>query len=426
MKKYLFVTFISILVLSQTAFADFNIKDWEFERNIQTRWSGLFEVNFDEHIFENSASGLRDLRIISGNSVETPYKLAVEKSTIERSRISGRVFDNSVTQDGNNEFVIDLGSAGLFHNQIDILSNSTNFRREVRVEASNDQSDWSVIQKSAIIYDVTDIQAALKARNTTVKYPESTKRYLRVTLLNKGDIALNISGALAYYEKTVAAQNTNYTATIAERLNDAEKRAALLIIDLGSAGLPNNSMRLSVSDSNFQRDVALEGSNDKDKWYIVTTRDIIFSFQTPKFTGSKLDIVYPENNYRYLRLTVFNQDNTPLNVAGASVSGVLRKLVFEAQQGETYKLYYGNPEVRYPQYDIEKYFKYLETEDLPTAQLGAHTRNPLYERKTPPKPPISERSPWLLPLVLSISVVILGAFLFKLFLSVKKKLPPPR
>jgi len=422
--------FLSIVFLFSAvpAGADFEIKNWRYEKTIQLprlSRTGLVELSFDEEVFANASQGLRDVRILDSNGQETPYKLVVERKAVERASLTGRVLDKSFIPGEYSFFVIDLGQAGLFHNQVDIRSSSLNFRREAIVEASNDAKTWSVVNRKAIIYDYTDAEAGLKARNTRIKYPESTKRYLRIKVINKDEEPLNISGAAVFYEKATLATAVSYSATIIEQSIDEERRASRLVLDLGSSGLPNNSLSIQTSSSNFQRDIGIEGSNDKEKWNIVKSRDVIFAFRTPKFTGSKFNVGYPENTYRYLRLTIFNRDNPPLNIQGVNVSGVLRTLVFEVNPALSYKLFYGNPDARYPQYDIERYFQYLETENLHKATLVAGIANPLFEEKVPPPPPVTDRFPWLLPVVIGVAALILLVPLIRLIKQARNVLPPP-
>ena len=166
--------------------------------------------------------------------------------------------------------------------------------------------------------------------------------------------------------------------------------------------------------------MALEGSNDKEKWQIVEFRDVIFSFSTPNFTGSKLSIDYPESNYRYYRITVFNRDDKPITIAGVEATGLLRKLIFNYDPAKSYKLYYGNSSARYPQYDIEALFPYLDISFLPKVALSTEELNPGFKEIVPPPKPLSERLPWLLPSVLAFVVLVLGGLITKLVLSAKK------
>ena len=431
MRCTVFILVLFSIVLANPSFvlADFDLKEWRYEKPIQLpkiSETQFVELTFDEEVFAKTASGLRDIRVISGIGEEVPYKLLIEKSTTERVQLSGQILDKSFIPDQHTSFVVDLGQAGLFHNQIDINSSSINFRREVVVEGSNDKSSWAVLSNKGIIYDYTDPAAGLKARNTRIRYPESTVRYLQIRINDQGEQPLNILRASTYLEKEIQAKSVSYAAAIINRSENEESRVTQLIVDLGSSGLPNNRLLIGVvaAEGNFQRDIGIEKSDDQEKWNILKSRDVIFSFNTPKFRGSKLEVSYPESTSRYLRITIFNQDNLPITIKEVQVFGILRKLVFEADPNQSYRLFYGNNGARYPQYDLERYFQYLETENLLRATLGAQSDNSSFEEKVPPPPPVTERFPWLLPVVLGVSIIGLGVFLFFLFWSVRKKLVP--
>ena len=134
---------------------------------------------------------------------------------------------------------------------------------------------------------------------------------------------------------------------------------------------------------------------------------------------------FAENTSRYYRLTIINEDNQALPIEAAEASGYLRKLIFSAEPGGVYRLYYGNSTTRAPSYEIEQLFPYLVTEDLPVARLGPHTANPAFALTEEPQKPFTERQPWLIPTVVGLAALVIGAFLTSLLRQVKTMLPPP-
>jgi len=424
LKKFLLGTiyFIFLFLIFNLVFADFDIKKWKYQKEIKVK--NIFSPTYvllplDNQVFENANPNLSDIRIIADDKEEIPFKLLIEKEYYQKEFYPAKILNLGFIPAKYQSFIVDLQKEGILHNQIKILTTSKNFKREVVIEGSNDQENWFVLNDKGKIYDYSPPLYEFVQRKTTINYPESTYRYLKVKIILKGENPLKIVGVEVYKIEKKPAKKVNYSAKIIDKGVNEKYKTSFIIVDLKHKGLPSNSLKIKTSDFNFSREIALEGSNDKKTWKVIKHRDIIFSFSTPKFTGSKLEIDYPESNFRYLKLTIFNKDNKPINITGVSVSGILRKLLFKYEPSKTYKLYYGNSKAYYPEYDIEALFPYLEIKGLSQATLGNQIKNPLFEKISPPPSPFTERYPWLLPLVLIIIVLILLWLIIRLILATK-------
>ena len=163
---------------------------------------------------------------------------------------------------------------------------------------------------------------------------------------------------------------------IVERIEDAERKQTILLLQASHPGFPVDSIHLDIPHRNFYREVVVEGSYDSVYWTPLQSGEILYDFDTPRFVGNDRELRFGEYRYRYYRITIFNEDNPPLPVQKPMASGFARKIVFATGAGETYRLYYGNPEASAPSYELEKLFPYLVTEDLPVARLGPHDVQP--------------------------------------------------
>jgi hypothetical protein len=65
---------------------------------------------------------------------------------------------------------------------------------------------------------------------------------------------------------------------------------------------------------------------------------------------------------------------------------------------------------------------YLETEDLPAGILGPQAENPDFSES---QAPLSERLPWLIPVVVALAAVAVGLLLFGVVKQARKVLTPP-
>ena len=415
------------------AAADFSLKDWQRVKSITLPTGftddGLVELVPDPEVYDRARLGLIDLRIIDGEDREVPYHLGVERGARERRSFPVSVRDIGFVPGQHSSFVADLGQEGTLHNEIEVSTTSQNFEREVTVEGSNDASTWAVLQERTKIFDFTLKERGFTARDTRVRYPESTLRYLRVRIMNDGEEPLEISGASVFSVTEKQAQETAYPATISNRTEDSEKRTSLIVFDLRVSGLPTNRLTIDTPQVNFYREITLEGTGDAPledatNWSLVQRSGALYSYDTPKFVGDKLALEYPETTFRFFRLTISNEDNPPLPIEGVEVYGVSRRLIFQAEPQASYKLYYGNPSARAPSYELERILPFLDTEDLPTGALGPQTDNQAFEIEKK-RLPFSERFPWLFPTVVALAAVVVAFLLFGVVRKAKKVLPPP-
>ncbi len=416
-KRVLFSGFLVLLCGVSAARADFSLANWQFKKALvppageQTK--GFGEVVFDQEIFGHAKSDMSDIRIIDSASGEVSYVLVTEAPQFGRASYPVRILDKGVdTASGITTFVADLGKDGIIHNAIEIGTDSINFRRQVTVEGSADMQQWLTLASGQSIYDYT---VEFKAQNLLVKYPDSTMRFLRIKIMDNGEHPLRILGATVYRETAIAAKEVAYAGTVLTQEENKTKFVSIATLDIGATGLPTSKLVLETQDTNFNREVALEGSNDMQSWNIVQYRDVLFSYQTPAFTGSKTTLEYPETNYRYFRLTIFNKDNAPIHISAATAYGLLRKLVFGYDPALTYAVYYGNPAARFPDYDLKNYLGYFDKMGRVQFTLASEIANPSYVAPKPPEVPLSERSPYLMLIALLVTVAIIGILIFRLF-----------
>lgn len=423
MKKKLFILipffiaagFFSIGCL--TVYADFDLARWKYRapiKGVAGIGSDYVTLDIPSGLFSYLKSDLSDLRVVNDDG-EVPYVAAVEREIQSVSSIPARMFNLSTIPGDNTSFMVNLGQSGIFHNSVSVRTSSENFRRMVEVSGSDDASSWRVLNFKGQIFDYTvrDI-SPVSVEYLSVPYPESTFRYLLVTIRDNGEAPLKIQGAEVRREVKLAAREISYAPAM-EISENAKDRATEIWLDLGARGIPHRMARLEISDTNFSRAVAIFESDDKKEWRALGYA-YIFSIDTPKFYGKQLEFTYPESNKQYLKFAILNRDDRPLSVSKVSLSGVMRRILFSFNPSRNYYLYAGNPNARRPQYDIEAISQYVDSTTLNKVGAGATEKNLDFE---PIKPPLSERSPYVLPVTLGLMVLALAALLLRLFMKFK-------
>ncbi len=416
MNKYIIA--LALLVLPATLYANhggFKIESWQYKRPISAPEGvqGYVRAKLDADVYAKSPN-LQDLRVLDENNEEIPYQLVEQQARLSSNYYPSTILDSSV-RNGQRMFIIDLGSSGVIHSRLNIQTSSYNYKKKVYVYASNerldhDDSSWRLISSSNTIYNFNDPQLGFNATSGDVQYPKSSARYLRVVIGEGQGGPVNVPSVQVYkYEVTGAEEETMTVPVKVDQNVDA--KSTEITADLGASGIPTHTIILSSSDKNFDRRAVVQGSNDGKNWTLLS-QAYIFNVNTALFTGSQLTLTYPEARTRYVRVVVFNEDNRPLTFSSSvSMRGIVRNVIFEALPNHTYSLYYGNPSVAAPRYDLARLFKYIESENLPGAELRAAEVNTFYVAPPPPVIPFTERFPYLLNIALVILVAIIGVFI---------------
>ncbi len=391
-------------------------KDIDINDNPQK--GDLVKITLDQDIFNNAQENLGDLRIVADDLFDVPYKLIVEQSVFSQENIySIRVLNNSFNTDGQyNIFIIDFGQSGFLNSSLNIFTGSENFKRTVEISGSNNMASWSVLKTNGHIFDYTNKMANFNARNTAVDYPENSFRYIQVKIFTGGEAPLAINSAQVSKITKKESRETVFNPVYEIKENSAKKLTEV-IIDLGKKGWPTFSITLVSPDENFNRETVVYESGDKNNWKMAG-QSYIFNYNTPKFVGANSEVNYRETNKRYLKLEIFNGDNKPINISKVSVKTILRSIAFQYGYGSNaidsaYKLYYGNPKANFPEYDLEKFFPYLDTGKYFGSNLSAEQVNSDYQKETSPVPPLTERIPYFVPGVLVLAISMMGLMVFK-------------
>lgn len=393
---------------------------WKYYKNIDISGNpnkgDLIKITLDQEIFSNANQDLGDLRILVDGATEVPYKLIVERSAFSQENIYPLlILNNSFNAAGGyNAFIVDFRENGFLNSSLNIFTGSENFKRTVEISGSNDMVSWNILKTDGHIFDYTNKLANFNARNTRVDYPENTFRYIQIKIFSGGEAPLVISGA----QVSKITKKENKETVISPKYEIAEnsaKRITEIIVDFGKKGWPTSNVTLVSPDENFNREVVVYESNDKINWRR-SGQGYIFNYNTPKFVGANLEVAYSETSDRYLKLEVFNADNSPISITGVSTKTILRSIAFQYGvyiADNAYKIYYGNSKANFPEYDLEKFFPYLDTGIYFSSSLSAEQINPAYQKEIPPVPPLTERIPYLLPVTLVLAIAIMSLMVLK-------------
>lgn len=415
MKKILLAVLVMI-VLPAVCWADFNSANWQYFKNIQPAGGGLVKITLDDEIFSGSKNNLRDLRVIDSNNAEVPFKVISGKQDEIKTIYDGQLINNSFVSGRFSTAILDLGERGRITNNLRVNTPSENFQRNAKIYGSDDMLSWNILQDNAYIYDYTDKKGNFKSQDTTISFPESVFRYLKIEIADDNGNPVRIT-SVAANQSVNAVKREFERRPIFSTAENIQNKSTELIVDLGSSGIPANKFRLQAQGENFNRAVMVFASNDKSKWDFVG-QGYVFRYTTAKFSGENMAVNFPETNDRYLKIEIINKDDQSLAIRDLTVFSVYRDVIFQAERGRSYKIFYGNPKAGYPEYDLDKYFQYLDAAGAQTATLSPQSENAGFIAEKEPIKPLSERVPYLFSIVLVLVSLGLLLLVYKFF---KKK-----
>lgn len=431
MNKKIIITvlFLGIFCVSKVH-AEFDKSAWKFVRTVdEVNSSQIVNVVLPPNMTW-SKQDQSDLRIVDQNGIETPYVYSkqVYSNILPKT---ANIIDHVTESNGTTKLVVDLGTTGQVISKINLRVSNLNFRRQVSIYSGSkllkvSDSSWSLITDKGYIYSVFNPGSGEVNKKTELNFNPSSSRYFLIVIGSGEEGPLKIDSASYSLEK-VSRQSTFNLKLPATISQNTKQKMTELTIDRGESGLISNAIKLSIDDKNFLRRVIVyasdANSSSTDGWTYLGT-SVISGISTSIFTGNETMVTFPEQNKRYFKLQIVNEDNPALDIDNhVDVYGSNSEIVFEYKAGNSYKIYYGNRRSTIPSYDINKISEYIEKESLPLIGVGQENTNSDYVPEKEPAVPFTERNKAMLNIFLGVIILVI-AVLIGLYLKKYLKANP--
>ena len=187
-------------------------------------------------------------------------------------------------------------------------------------------------------------------------------------------------------------------------------------IDLGRA-VSFDRVDLAVRDPFFNRTAQVAISRDMQSWDPAGAGVISRSVQ-----GENLSVSTPPVRTRFLRVTMYDRDDPPLQIKGVTLLGARRVLEFaSAATTGRYWLYYGAPDARTPVYDLSA-LRALDGGPAHEVTASAEERNPDFAvARAAVDPNRSKRKQAVLRMALAVVGVVAGLLIVGLLLAYRMR-----
>lgn len=337
----------------------------------------------------HARDGFGDLRILDAAGAWVPWRGLPELREVERDvelLNSGRSGKEAVA-------LLDLGPAPAPYDRIELDIADATFVGRVRVLGSDKRGGPYRLLSATGIYS---IQGAQDARSTTAVVPRSDFRFLEVAASN----IRRIAGARVSGSEDRPRLTRRRHAILGGARSDAAKTQFTL--DLGTRQVPVTELAVSSSTPTYERPLRVEGSNDLKRFQPLAGARMF------RFPGSTSAPVSFDSRFRYLRVTIQNGDDPPLQGVRLDTRGPSRAVLLEPGHEPPFRLLYGGPEIEPPSYEFARIPPPAPRTFLEPSQLGPERVNEAFEPPADTRP-FAERHPGLIKLALALAAAALVA-----------------
>ncbi len=399
MRHVQLLTLVFVLLLALPAFADFQVEQWQFNKPLSASREGLTLTQLDKEILKHTRQDLADIRIVSEQGRELPYQI-VPFTGGEIHGLGTYVLENvgiinHVTGKDFTSLTFNLLEPTVTNCIVLDIDSEDDYLREVIIEGSADNKNWSLIKKDKIF----SVGSAIK--DTELLYPTVDFRLVRVTIQGKDEKPLVVNEASINYIPVADQDLTSLPATLLK--TEQAAKHTIVDLDLAVKGYNLDHLELQIEGRNYQRQVEAFHSFNGSDW-IGLGSSSIYQHQWSEHQVTHTAVALKQNCGRYLRLIIHNQDSPPLMIKGVAVWGQAPKLLVDLPAGK-HRIWYGNPEAKMVNYDVQQFSHLVQKQDLPVIAPEEQQVNENYK---PQEKPWTERNRWLLNAAIISVALLLG------------------
>jgi hypothetical protein len=342
----------------------------------------------DGLMLAHARGGLADVRIGDANGNQVPWRRVPED-------IVGpgpAVLLNSGRRRGQAVALIDTGPRRRFYERAELDIAGGNFVGRVTVLGADRRAGPYTQLSTTTVFDV---QGATSARSTTVVFPPTDFRFLEL----RATAVSRIGGATVFgpFERSQIVRRRH-----ARLSGDVERgRTSVYTLDFGVRGIPVTRLEIRADrTARYDRPVRVDGSNDRR---VFTPLGGGRMTRAPGMSSRVIDI---DSRFRYLRVTIENGDDPPLQFVMTETYGPSFAVMVERGHPTPLRLYYGDRDLDAPSYEFARLPAERPTGILDPSRLAPEQLNPAFEL---PGKPFGERHRWLIQVALAAAALVVAA-----------------
>ncbi|HEY0653791.1 MAG TPA: DUF3999 family protein [Chryseosolibacter sp.] len=362
-----------------------------------------YAIALPPDLFKYCENDFRDLRIFNlgeTDTAETPYLLDILDTEVKMQEVTLSPINESRS---GNEYFLTFSNSGYQVNYLELDFEETNYFATVRIEGTNDKKKWFELAKNEKIFSVQNPRE--QYASSIINFPLTDYKFLRLAISSVDK--LTFSSATFRLDEVKPGVFEDIPSSFSVSMDKKSKRT---VIDVRLDDYrPVSNITLEIPNQNdFYRHITVETLADSSKtergWlknYRMISGNLITSFKANQFS-------IPFTLTNRLRLTIENFDNPPLSISAIKLNGAKVQLRAKLKGGNPF-LFYGNPDIYRPTYDIE-HFKEKIPMQLTAASLGPQEN---IGKAATPISALFENKAWLWAILLAV-IAILGFFTLRM------------
>ena len=344
----------------------------------------------DARMYGHASVGFPDLRIVDAAGSQVPWRSSPMPAAVASQPVAvvarGR-------RDGTVTVVLDRGAVHPVIDRVELEIPNRTFVGQVVVSGSTSGAEGTYARLSTT--PVYAVHGAVDARSTTAVFPATDYRYLLVRATGVSAI----TGARVAREPS----ETPLRPVASTSARHERGQATVVRLDLAFAKVPVDAVRIESTTRSYVRAVRIEGSNDGRSFVALAQGRVA------RFSGVALTRIALDGQQRYLRVTIDNGDDVPLEGLRVVAEARARPLLLSAGYSPPYRLLYGATDVPPPSYDFEQLpAAATGVEHAAVGTLGAEEANETYETPADTRT-FLERNDWVVQALLVTAALVAAA-----------------
>jgi hypothetical protein len=365
--------------------------------------TGFFNIPLTPQVLAKAQANLADIRLVDETGKMIPY---IQGNLLPlKQQIHFVLFPQvaaSLANDTSTNFIAE-NRQGISTGSLFLLLRNTVVQRTINLAGSDDLQQWYAIKEGIALNPSPGEHAGLYEQELT--FPSSTFRYFKVQVLNgrKEPVAILRVGV---YQQGV--QPTAYDELPVPALSQTDSSKKSMVILRFADEYPIDKVQLGmVAQKFFNRRIVVYAQQANQ---LVRVADTMINSTKPELLLN--------TRSKQLQLVIYNQDNPSLQVKSVQAFCTTRSVVAYLEKKESYRLLFGDPDMKAPDYDLRYFADSIKNNVLP-ALTGAVENNPLYRETTSVK--TKSLPAWGLWVIIIGVIAVLAAFTVKLTREVKSR-----